>query len=422
MPPVRVDLVLKPQYLGLAPGDIFILDYPARGVVDQVCRVLTREVGGPENPVVNLVAEYEYGRDTANDYVPPEDLFDIPETIGSADTLDPEIPFPVVRVSALPTDLKAGLLDGVLVAASRVTYAQTKLDVHFGFNSPSGQKFQLLDSTSRFPAHTRVIGFHQVREGNWLLRLAMVSELDGDAITQSLQESPELYCVFGLRLVRTQGTLKDQHQTIASWANRIVAGRFAAVSANVYDLEVMDGEFGTTALALERLSVDGAFPTHDLFVGQRDAFLVKPFNNLYFDRLKHNAVRSSSGTFADSDYIRLFKAIFTDTLAERTGFVLADYPASEFDRDNSTMAPGGTLTPEWGRRSQSTHEVFNIAAGSKLGGTVNGFYQYLSDLDVALGDVYEGDATDDQIVLVESINLTLGVVVAKRLTIYNSNP
>jgi hypothetical protein len=86
------------------------------------------------------------------------------------------------------------------------------------------------------------------------------------------------------------------------------------------------------------------------------------------------------------------------------------------------MSPDGTYSTEWGARAPTTAELFDIVAGQLMMGEAAPDYSRVEDIDEALGAIFAGTETADQLLLVENIDDVLGQMISTGSPIYNDVP
>lgn len=387
-----------PSYRTLQPGDRFFLSFAKLGISNLLLRVNEIEIGGPADlEVVLRCIEERFPFPEENHFVP-----DIPPP---PVTLPLEILPAGPRLSWLPDPLKGAAPDGVLVAINKTDPALLKGDIFWTYD-PTLVDYHLLATFDRFPAKAKVLCWHRIRGTNWLLRMSMDTDEDFDRLVELLTTSTGTWGFLGIRLVRTVGTLKDEHQVMAAWMDCIFAGYFNVLGTDLVDLEVRV-LYGTDFL-LEEEGNDSIMPAVDAFFGLESDFAIVPSSTLQFERNAANAVD-------DADLKRYLKVA---TKTADTAEALADVEAVVYDRDDPAMCPDGTYSRTWGRRARTTYEVFDRAAGPKVENVSGPQYELLADIDAALGRRYAGTPSAVQDLLTADIDRVLGNKVALALNTY----
>lgn len=404
---------LQPTHNGLNPGDLVKVNYSRLtctalpdGFVNALCRVMEVERSRPEEPEVAATLMLEHTRDTTFDYVPPDDFFFTPPSIDDSGSADWAIVSVSPRVQALPPGLKGDSADGCLVAFDRTDTLLRRAKVHWTWD-PVQKDYQQLGVTKNFPHYAELIGWHKLSATNWFLRLRFPDAAARNAFAGDAPTAPEWIFDTGHREVTTVGTPADEHQIAGIWGSRVESGYFLPVDTLIHDIEVTSGLYGSAAMALETFLTAANAPTRHIYFGARDDFFVFPTNDIAFERNLPNApVNVQTGLSADTDMERLFKVTVGNHKNEET---LTDVSEVEFDRNDTTMHPDGTYTPDWGERALTTYEYFDEVAGNFFIDPAAPFYPDVDDIDEALGAIYEGTATDTQLKLWAPVDDVLGI-------------
>jgi hypothetical protein len=397
LPTIFWDLVLKPRHRTLLPGDRFVLNYDLLGVGSRVVRVKSVEVGGPAEPQVRVTVQEEQTRSEEHDYQPPEDNFTVPGTLDPNGTGAFGTTSTTPRLAMLPTDLKDGMLDGVLVACDRPDAMTIKGTAYWTWD-PGAQGYSSLGTFASFPAKGTLVCWHKVRTTNWLFRIQMASAADYDLLQTLEAGATDLYAVVVGRLVKTVGSVNDEHQVTSIWLAKVRGGRFELVSDAIIDIELEGAAFASDDLMLETAGDDGLFPCLHVYVGRREDFFIYTTNTLAFDR-------NLANSFADLDKERYIKVPVGNHVNEES---LSDVTAVTYDRDDTTMSPNGTFSREWGDAATTGYELVDVEAGAKVFGAETAAYDTIEDLDEALGALAWGTATVTQELVAEHIDTVLG--------------
>jgi hypothetical protein len=409
--PMSWTLMLKPSWSTLNPGDLAFVTYTKLGMSNRLVRVTDIDRGTPEDPSVRVTVLEESTRDTSHDYVPDPDVFSWDPFFGTDGGSTSALTSTTPRLSWLPDDLKpSSYTDGFLVACERPDNLTNDVQVWWTWD-PGQQEYRLVERSGSFPAKGTLLCWHRIgASGNWLLRVQL-DALNYEMLTD-LMEGFEVYAVVGERKVRTVGTVQDQHQVMALWAKVINGGYADLLTAAIIDLEVDPAQFGTNTFLLETIADPSNNPTVHIYFGSQEDFLLVPSRDIHFERNSPQVVGD------DTDLIRYIKTPVSKPGAAQAP---ADVTAATYDRDDTTMCPDGTLSRTWGDRALSTYEYLDIAIGERLVGA-SAAHANVQDLDAALGAIYEGTATADQVLLADDIDTVLGAMVESADMIYNDSP
>jgi hypothetical protein len=408
IPTIGWELIVKPHLASILPGQLLKLSYAKFGISNRVVRVKPRSIGASKSPTVKLTVVEEANRWSDDDYVPSNDTFSVPGILNEDGTGAFELTDAEPRLSWLPTDLKEGKADGVLVAINRPDGLTTGASVYWTWD-PMSMNYKLLGVVQTFPAKATILTWHRIRGTNWLLRLELATATDYDWLQTLVEESPELYGVVGERLFKTVGTPKDQHQVISPWLKVVAGGIFTLLSGTQIEIEVSGGEFGTNDLSLEQLATDGNYPTLHIYFGRMVDFAIIPSNSMQFDR-------NAGNSLSDSGKVRHFKTTVRNHAGDQD---LTDVTAVTFDRDNTAMCPSGTYSRDWGARAVTAYELLDVQGGLQAQGQSAPDYGLVEDIDEALGAILLGTETADQTLLAEHVDDVLGKMAGAAQLFYN---
>ncbi len=395
VPALAWQLELKPKWHGLTPGSLVFLSYARLGIVNRLLRLTHVRVGGVERPVVEVEAAQENVRDSAHDYIPPQDNFSVPTKILPGGARPEVIVSTAPRVSWLPAPLKEGKSDGMLVACHRPDGYSTLLELWWTYD-PASLAFSRLEVTTSFPAKGTLLSWHRLRASHWLLRVRMDSDLDYNRLLD-LTASAQFYAVVGQRLFR-RAPFKDEHQVTALWLANVVGGYVNAAADRIIDLEVSGGAFETSDLAFESVGTDARYPTGHIYFGRPEDFLIHRTDAIQFDRPGANApIDPATGESYDTGRIRYLR---TPVGKPKRIQQVSDAAQVTYDRDGASMSPDGTFSRDWGSRVLTSYEQLDLA----MPGT--------EELDEALWQLFSGTATAEQALVAEELDLILGAVTA----------
>lgn len=407
-PKIFWDLKLQPSWKSLKPGDRFKLSYPPFGIVNRVVQVRRLTYGRPSAPEVTIQVQEDTTRNATGDYIPAPGSIPIPPTLDDSGAGGFALTSTTPRLSWLPDDLKGGEADGMLVAVERTSSMVTGTNVYWTYD-PTGVEYRLISSNSSYPAKATLKHWHTVRATNWMLRVQMAHSWDTDWLQALHDHSEAFYAVVGRRDWKTVGTPEDEHQVMAPWLKVVPGGVFHFISGTLVDIEVQGGAFGTDDLVLETLAVDSKSPTTEIYFGRKQDFIIYASSTITFERTGGNAI----GDTAEKRYIKT--PVRNHFHAEH----VVDVTATNYDRDDTTMCPDGTLSRTWGARAKTAYEVLDEQLGLMALGMSAPDYPLVADLDAALGAMYGGTATADQIFLVTHMNDVFGGMLSDGHTYYN---
>lgn len=420
-PPFFIDVRLKPSHKTLRPGDVVKVTWPKLSLVESPCRIMEITRGSPNDPDVEASLMIEQTRDDSHDYVPPSDSFITPGTIDGSGTGTFAITPVTTRVAILPTALKAGSSDGFLVVFDRPDPVLRMAKLHWTWN-PTEKTYAQISTAGAFPLHGFVLGWWRMSLTSWVLRVRFPVHHDFLEFAAIAPTVPEFYFVTGQREVKTVGATQDFHTIDPIWGRKVESGYFQAVDADTYDIEVTAAEFSTDDFLVETLAGIGHVPTQNVYFGQIEKFMIYPTDAIYFERNAANApVNPQTGISPDTDLKRYFKVTVSNQANEQP---LADAIETTFDRNDTTMSSTGTYTPDWGPRALSMYEAVDalLAEGFNAATAVSAGYPDFDDIDVALGAIYDGTETADQLMLGVPIDDVLGTLFLLQNNVYSSNP
>jgi|GEM_PF-2026252 len=331
--PTRTASLSIKSSVALVAGQSFNLAYPALGILT-LPMVATRVVrGSASSPAITVEAIEDVTRLSEASYVPPDEFQSAPVASGPENAL--------VRIAALTSDQKAGKLDGMLVCSSRPNSLVVAGQVFSSWSLSAGWS-----QVGGFQSYPLLVGLNRWRRygSNLLLDITVTHDHDQSALQAFRDSLLELFIVTGVRRVARTGPV-DEHQVVPTWSLLRPGGRFQLVGTNRWEIEVLPGRLGSTPIALEDLvtPADGYYPTATGFIGRVGDFQILPTDTYFFDR-------SGGNDPADTDqkrYVRILTA--TATQQEE----LADGATVNFDRNDTTMAPGGTYSSNWGNKASN---------------------------------------------------------------------
>ncbi len=222
-------------------------------------------------------------------------------------------------------------------------------------------------------------------------------------------EAVTFYAVVGRRDWKTVGTTKNEHEVLSPWMVVVSGGIFDLISDTVIDIEVTGGSFGTDDLSLETLADDSISPTLHIYFGREKDFVIYPSSTIYFDRPAGNSL-------SDPGFVRYIKTPIENHLDSQD---LDDVTAAEYDRDDLSMCPDGTYSTEWGPRAKTCYEVYDEQSALIALSLPDPDYYVIAEIDAALGAIYAGTATADQILRAESVDAVLGNMLTTGQLFYN---
>lgn len=396
-------LRLLPKHRSIRPGRLLKVVYPKLNIVAAYLRAESVTVGGPNDPIVTVDAVEDPARQTTLGYVPAGSESGLPGY-----TRAPLVA-PTVRVATLTTGLKEGSADGLLVACSRPTGLSVRHETWFTWN-PSVASYGRLAASTAFPIYGTILWW--MRQGTgWVVRFKVAGSFDISLMAGIAESFVDHYFVAGRRVVRTSPA-SDAHALLCVLAKRKLGGRFAAIAADTFDIEVEGGQRGTLDLALETTGAGASMPTGMAYLGTIDAFTILRSDTLAFDRNQANDP-------ADSALRRYIKTLVGD---DQAILELGDVSAVEFKRADTSMDANGSYSPTWGAKAKTAYEMADDEFGLQYAGAAGADYANVSDLDEALGKVYDGTATSEDTALLASLDDVLGAYLGNANGIYNDTP
>lgn len=416
-PPFFIDVRLLPSHRNRQPGDLVKVTWPKLGLEEAPCRIMEITRGGPNDPDVDASLMVEQTRDTNHDYVPPTDSFITPGTVDSSGSGSFEITPVTTRLAILPDALKAGKADGFLVAFDRPDPLLRLAKLHWTWD-PLQKTYAQIATRDAFPLHALIIGWWKNSPTSWILRIRFPVPHDVLEFAAIAPTVPEFYFVTGKREVKTTGTPQDDHAIDPIWGRLVPSGYFQAVDADTYDIEVSAGEFGTDDFVQETLAGAGTFPTEHAYFGTLEKFLIYTTDAIKFERNEANApANPQTGISPDADLKRYFKVTVANQTTEQP---LADALEAIYDRDDTTMSPEGTYTPDWGAKALPMAEALDYLLAEEFNEdtATSAGYPDTDDLDEALGAIYAGTATPAQLQLGTPLDDALGLLLLLNDGIY----
>lgn len=396
-------LRLKPSFRTVRPGQLLKLVYPKLNISAAYLRAEKVTVGGPDDPAVTIHAVGDPSRQTTLGYLPSG------SESGQPGYTRPPLVAPTVRVATLTSELKEGYADGLLVAFSRPTGLSVRHETYFTWD-PAQASYGRLAQGTAFPVFGTIVWWLRTAAG-WVFRFRVAATFDAGSMAAIAESFQDYYFVAGRRVVVTSPA-DDDHKLLCVLAKRRLGGRFAAISADTFDVEVEAAQQGTEDLALETLAAGASAPTGMAFFGLLDTFTILRSDSLAFDRNQGNDP-------ADAALRRYIKTVVGD---DQSLLALADVSATELKRLDTSMDPAGSYSPDWGSRAKTAYELTDDECGLQYAGTPGADYAQVSDLDEALGRVYEGTASADDTALLSDLDEVLGAYLSNANGIYNDSP
>lgn len=418
IPAMMWKLSLLPSFRTMIPGQLFKLTFTKRGITNRLMRVVRR--GRPNDNEIEIDALEESTRDESTDYVPPDDTFGVDDLVDEDGNEAFQLVSTTPRISWLATVLKEGHTDGFLVACHRPNSLTEGFHLWFTWD-PVQKAYTELTVSTGFPAKAVVKSWHRARNNeSWILRIEVPASMDREFLTALMEGEADVYFAVGRRIYKTVGSSLNQHQVDVLWFTRLLDGIFEAVTATVYDVEVTDATFQSTAPALETTAGNGNYPTQHIYAGRLTDFTIYPSDSWVFDQnagggkliwtVTHGTVQPDT---AKIRYVKTPCYNFKDTQ------LLSAVTAVTFDRDDTTMEPRGTYSTDWGLLVPTTYQLFDDAAGAQVQGGLHPDYSILEDIDVALYAIMFGFATVNQRTKADDIDDTLGYIIETGIGFYN---
>lgn len=418
-PVVTWNAKLKPQHYGISPGDLVKMTVSKLGVTEQVCRVETVSVGGPESPDVDVTMIVERTRDTTNDYVLPADFWSTPSTLDTAGGGDFEVTSCTPRLGVLPSGLLDGAADGILVAFDNGDQLNRRASINWTWDEAL-KEYSELDDTNTSTTHATIIGWERTGTETWILRVKFDNTDDVDTFAASGNSATEFYFVTGRRNVKLGAPTTDTHELELIWGTKVESGYFAAVGTLGYDIEVTTGAFSGQEITEETEGTGGQTPTGHVYFGRRDDFSIFTGNTIHWREPIANApIDPQTGTSPDTDLKRYVKVAMANHVNAQE---VSDVDACSFDSDDTTMSSEGTYSPDWGTRAFSMSELMDWALGQYFLDSTASLYPDAEDLDDAGGAVYDDDETSDQLKVFQPVDTATGRMFDNNNGIYADNP
>lgn len=421
-PPIFFTAKVLPKHADKHPGDVVVVNYAKLGINALAVRITGRKVGGPGSPEIEMTFMIEQTRDTTHDYVPPEDFLTTPALVDQAggsnynvisDVGDPP------RVATLPDALKGSEPDGFLSAFGRLSATESAFKIWYTYDETL-QDYIQMDHERTAPIHATLVAWQQISATNWIFRIKPLQTFDYSAFMEVAMGSANYYFVTGERTVRLSGTPSDSHLVPSLWGQRAASGYLVAVGADMFDIEVKVAAFGTDPLSLETVASPATSPTQHIYFASKDNFAIVPTSEINFQRPGPNApVDPATGLSPDTALKRRVKVTRTTFKQSNT---LADVLEAYYDRDDTTMSPDGTYSPDWGRRAPTFYEAVDLASGAQVLAPGGHDYLTIADIDLILGAFFLGTATSTQKRIWTTIDDTLGTYLLNQNNIYNSLP
>ena len=419
IPQMPYKLKLLPSHKTMRVGDRFKLSYSKLGISEVVVRIHKITLPTRKNPQVEVEVLEDYTRDPQYDYAIPADVFTQPAEVDADGNSAYELASTTPRLSALPSGLKNGLLDGFLCAAERPTSLTDRLSIYFTHN-PAARNYIFLEEALSYPAKGEIVHWFETGEsGTWRVRIKFPNTWDFNLVQLLYDYGDPLFLVVGARHYKTGSSAENEHQITALWLEKVQDGIIEQFSSDTWDMEFEGGSYGTDDLLLATGSTSGIHPTCHCYVGRVDDFLLYgPRNNwLKFERNSGNSTYNSRwNQNSDANLTRYFKAI---TGNSRGYELVADVTESTYDRNDTTMNPDGTYSIEWGERALTGYESFDRAAYGEVHGITEAKYADVVDIDSGLFLVYQDLDSYENWLLTHEIDVVLGAMIQLGYDHYN---
>lgn len=360
---------------GREVGDIVRLQYPATGL-DSWVRIMERIDGGPEDPGVKLVCLDEAG-------APIESL---PAAVHTPITPpDSQVRQPITgaspRIGILPEALREGAADGFFVATNRTGGLIVGQRIFFSWD-PLQDDFREIADSLDFPAACEVV-FWKQQGSHWLLRVAGWRAADLDSLLSAANTIDDAYLVW----MPVEG---GAALTAPGWAKIRRTGIFKAGPGDTVDVEIETGAWSTLGLRLADGIATERAPSRDTFGGGLGAFVLVQTDDLKF-------ARAGANHPDDVDLVRSIAVTLADATREQS---LNDAAVAAYDK------VGDAYNPSWGPAAPTAYELYDTEAGAAVaGGTLSAS---LEDIDAALGRMFAGEQTAEDLTRWEDVDNALG--------------
>jgi hypothetical protein len=413
IPHVGYRLTLKPS-VTILPEEIFFLTYAATGINGKVMHAQKVTRGGSLKPELVVECIEEPALESTDDYEPPDDFYAFAPIVDSSGSGEFAIMPTTARVAVIPNALKEGFSDGFLVVMNRTDSFISRHKTFFTFD-PLQQEFALLEGDDNFPAAGTILFWQRMRGGTGI-HLRIQFDATNFAMAAALGGDYSMLAVTGKRSVKTEGYTLDRHEVDSLWYRQQVNGLFQAWSATVFDIELVPGQYGNGAPVPESDNAPGEFPPVSAYLGRLDDFTFVRSNEMQFERSGGNAPVVAGGPDPDAGRVRHVKVTLANQVQEES---VADAVETTYARLDTTMAPLGTYTPDWGARARLAPEIFDLSGGNKLDEVTDSDYGLMADIDAGLGAIYNSAPSTTESLISEDSNSVLGQMVTVGDKIYN---
>jgi len=398
VPSVEYRLRLLPQYRTLKPGDLIRLSWAARGIVEEALRVMEVTLGEEQERIVSVLAVTDWTRDTSNDYVIPDDYFEVGGFVDKDGKDEFAITSQQPRCLTLPEDLRnipGSGDDGVFVCIRRDDPSVNAGQVFVTWN-PAIQEYENKGVLQTFPIQAEVIGWQRagVETNHWLIRLRVTESIDIDALTGYLTPGTEYAFVSDGQTVRAKRgvTFSAGCRLDGVWSF-LKSGHYTGTPyPGVFDFEVYQetgSDWNEERMALELSATAMRGPSSVMAVATRKKLPAVQFSDFAFRENVGNTPLSGVGT-PDADWKRYVKVPVKNIKTVQT---VDDATACYLDRNDTTEGEV-TYSPNWGGRALVLAERLDYLAGIVMaGGGATTDYLAVQDLDVGLGKVLDGNET-----------------------------
>lgn len=411
--PVFYRAKLLPKHSARRIGDVVLLSYAKLGLVNIPARIMERTIGPATQPEVDCLFMLEQARSDAHDYTPPPDFLVTPALV--TNDLGKVVQWSFIptqpRLMVLPPDLLGNKKDGFLTAFNRKLTTDLKGQIWFT-PDPSQTPYKKQMKSDDIPALGQVRSWHKCAdsEKSWIVRVQFSNELDYDYFVDLIANSDDIYFVFGRHDVRLAGSPSDQQQVEGFWAAVVNGGYFKQISADMFDVQILTGQFAWPEFALETLAAASNGPGEICYVGNLNAFAIYPTNAIRFQRSGGNGP-------GDVDLKRRVKVALIN---HKKTEVLEDTIEANYDLNDTTMSPEGTYSPDWGLKTKTMYELFDRLAGDFFVSQSAISFNLVRDIDEAMLRFYDGVATADDKIVFSSIDQVLGAYFQRADGIYNT--
>lgn len=401
---------LLPSHSARKIGDVVLISYAKYGLINIPARIMERTIGPATTPEVDLLFMLEQARSDVNDYVAPPDFLVTPALL--TNDLGKVVEWGFIpttpRVMILPPDLLGNKKDGWLTAFNRQLSTDLKGQIWFT-PDPGQSPYKKVIKSDDIPSLGQIRNWHKCQDGTWIIRIQFTQELDYDYFVDLMADNDDIYFVSGRHDVQLHGTPSDQAQVKGFWASVVSGGYFRQLSADTFDVQVAGGQFSWDDFSLETNVLPSGGPGEIVYVGTLNAFAINTTNAIKFARTGGNG----------PDDVDLKRRVKVALINHKKTEQLSDTIEANYDFNDTSMSPNGTYSPDWGAKTMTTYELYDVLAGDYFVNASAINFNLVFDVDEALLRAYNGTPTSDDRIVYASIDQVLGAYFQRADGIYN---